>query len=85
MTKKTPDAQASAMGAEREMQALIGQRLRARYAAVLAEPVPDKLLDLLEKLDRTSGDEDGDRSSSGEGGSPNSPVGPDALMRGEDR
>jgi hypothetical protein len=45
------------MPMERELQALIGHRLRARYAEVLAEPIPDKFLDLLDQLDRPSGDE----------------------------
>jgi hypothetical protein len=44
------------MPMERELQAMIGHRLRARYAEVLAEPIPDKFLKLLEQLDR--GDEE---------------------------
>lgn len=34
------------------MQAMIGHRLRARYAEILAEPIPDRFLDLLDRLDR---------------------------------
>ena len=40
------------MPMEREMQAMIGQRLRARYAEILAEPIPGKFLDLLDRLDQ---------------------------------
>ncbi|HUG61012.1 MAG TPA: NepR family anti-sigma factor [Methylomirabilota bacterium] len=51
MTKKKSDSGAAAMPMEREMQAMIGHRLRARYAEILAEPIPDKFLSLLEQLD----------------------------------
>jgi hypothetical protein len=33
------------------MQALIGKQLRSLYESVLAEPLPDKIVDLLVKLD----------------------------------
>lgn len=33
------------------MQALIGKKLRTLYESVLAEPIPDKIVDLLVKLD----------------------------------
>ena len=42
------------MPMEQELQALIGTRLRARYAEILAEPIPDKFLNLLEQLDQRS-------------------------------
>lgn len=33
------------------MQAMIGKQLRSLYEAVLVEPLPDKIVDLLVKLD----------------------------------
>ena len=36
---------------ERQIQAAIGQQLRAFYASSMNEPVPDKLLALLDKLE----------------------------------
>ena len=33
------------------MQAMIGKQLRSLYESVLAEPLPDKIVDLLVKLD----------------------------------
>jgi hypothetical protein len=52
MMKQKSDEGASAMPMERELQALIGHRLRARYAEILSEPIPERFLDLLEQLDR---------------------------------
>jgi hypothetical protein len=40
---------------ERDLQAMIGNRLRARYAEILAEPIPDKFLDLINRLDQPAG------------------------------
>jgi hypothetical protein len=54
MTRQKSDPETAAMPMERELQALIGTRLRARYAEILAEPIPDKFLNLLEKLDQLS-------------------------------
>lgn len=33
------------------MQAMIGKQLRSLYESVLAEPLPDRIVDLLVKLD----------------------------------
>jgi hypothetical protein len=52
--RRNRDEGASAMPMERELQALIGHRLRARYAEILSEPIPERFLDLLEQLDRPS-------------------------------
>jgi hypothetical protein len=57
MTRRKGEPETAAMPMERELQALIGHRLRARYAEVLAEPIPDKFLKLLEQLD--TGEDDG--------------------------
>lgn len=54
MTRRKSEDKTAAMPMERELQALIGHRLRARYAEVLAEPIPDKFLDLLDRLDSPS-------------------------------
>jgi len=35
-----------------DLQAHIGNRLRALYDGVLSEPVPDRFLDLLDKLEQ---------------------------------
>lgn len=39
------------------MQALIGQQLKAVYNEVLEEPIPERLLVLLDQLDRVTSDE----------------------------
>jgi hypothetical protein len=52
MTKRKSVSTTAAIPMEREMQALIGHRLRARYTELMAEPIPDKFMDLLEQLDR---------------------------------
>ena len=80
MTKKTRTDGPAAMPAEREMQALIGHRLRARYAEILAEPIPDKFLDLLERLDGTPAE--AHPSSPGANGAA-APAPVAALFRGE--
>ncbi len=41
------------------MQHLIGQQLKAMYSEVLAEPIPPRLLHLLEKLDEVTSDKSG--------------------------
>ncbi|UOM34498.1 NepR family anti-sigma factor [Acuticoccus sp. I52.16.1] len=38
------------------MQSLIGKQLRSLYDSVLVEPIPDKLVELLLKLDEVGGD-----------------------------
>jgi hypothetical protein len=49
-----PDAmnQKSASGLNREIQAKIGQQLRAIYDDVVQEGVPDRFADLLKQLDK---------------------------------
>lgn len=39
------------------MQSLIGKQLRSLYDSVLVEPIPDRLVELLLKLDDVSGNE----------------------------
>ncbi len=48
-----PD-QKNASGLNREIQAKIGQQLRAIYDDVVQEGVPDRFAELLQQLDRTS-------------------------------
>lgn len=36
------------------MQAAIGDQLRSMYESVLSEPIPERLVELLEKLDQAS-------------------------------
>ncbi len=78
MSTNKKDPGTAAMPADREMQALIGHRLRARYAEILAEPIPDRFLDLLEQLDGPVRSEKG----RGGGGGGASSTGSDASMRG---
>ncbi len=40
------------------MQSLIGKQLRNLYDTVLVEPIPDKLVELLLKLDDATSDRD---------------------------
>jgi hypothetical protein len=40
-----------------QLQDHIGRQLRAVYDDVLQQPVPDRFRELMEKLDRASGDE----------------------------
>lgn len=40
---------------EQAMQALIGKELRTLYDSVLVEPIPDKIVELLIKLDDLTG------------------------------
>ncbi len=42
------------------MQSLIGKQLRTLYDSVLVEPIPDKLVELLMKLDQVSADKSDD-------------------------
>jgi hypothetical protein len=53
-----PDAtnQKNASGLNREIQAKIGQQLRAIYDDVVQEGVPDRFSDLLKQLDKPSGE-----------------------------
>jgi hypothetical protein len=54
LTSKKPKGQA-ALG--REIQAKIGQQLRAYYDSLL-EPAPDRFNDLLQKLEQSGGKEE---------------------------
>ena len=51
-----PDAsdQKNASGLNREIQTKIGQQLRAMYDDVVQEGVPDRITDLLKRLDKPS-------------------------------
>ena len=42
---------------EPELQAFIGRQLQANYDEVLNEPVPDRFLDLLSKLEQSEPEE----------------------------
>lgn len=69
MTEKKPDkphvmpmqtvtsAEKTRSGLSREIQAKIGQQLRAMYDEIVQEGVPDRFAQLLSKLDRPSDDE----------------------------
>jgi len=48
---------------EDAMQDMIGHQLRSLYASVLDEPIPDKIVELLAKLDEVTGHTDGDTSA----------------------
>jgi len=52
-----------------DIQAKIGQHLRAMYDDVVRQGVPDRFLDLLAKLDRSEGKESGEgKGVSGDSG-----------------
>lgn len=53
------------------MQALIGKQLRTLYDSVLVEPIPDKIVELLIKLDDLT-------SETPIGGRPTQRMGPDS-------
>ncbi|MBI4275552.1 MAG: hypothetical protein HY659_12725 [Rhizobiales bacterium] len=44
-------------GLDREIQAKIGQKLRAMYDDIVQEGVPERFAELLRKLDKPSGEE----------------------------
>ena len=46
------------------MQDMIGQQLRSLYASVLEEPIPDRIVELLVKLDKV-GQDDADGQAEG--------------------
>ena len=48
---------ASEPGLDRNVQARIGDNLRAMYDDLLQQPVPDRFKDLLGQLDRRDGEE----------------------------
>ncbi len=52
-TKTTPVKRGKDASLGREVQAKIGQQLRAYYDGLI-EPTPDRFVDLLQKLDKTS-------------------------------
>lgn len=69
MKDKVPAAERASARSRRGGEALgptgdIGTRLRALYGAVEDEPIPEKLLDLLEKLDQAEAQGDHDPSRS---------------------
>lgn len=52
---------------ETDLQAQIGRQLRAIYDGVLAQPVPDRFLELLDQLDReTPADAGGEETPTGD-------------------
>ena len=48
------------------MQGLIGKQLRTLYESVLVEPIPDKIVELLIKLDDVTSSERGSPRARGE-------------------
>ncbi|MCT8973649.1 NepR family anti-sigma factor [Microbaculum marinisediminis] len=55
VTEPEPQTEANAALDER-LQAHIGVQLKSMYDSYLNEPIPDRLVDLLEQLDRVSRD-----------------------------
>jgi len=53
-----------------DVQSQIGRQLRAIYDGVVAQPVPDRFLELLNELEQRSGRTDGDGSGKGIGSEP---------------
>jgi hypothetical protein len=53
-TKNTATRQSKDASLGRDVQAKIGQQLRAYYDGLI-EPTPDRFVDLLQKLDRSTG------------------------------
>ena len=53
-TKNPPPARRKDASLGRDVQAKIGQQLRAYYDGLL-EPTPDRFVDLLQKLDKSPG------------------------------
>ncbi len=47
-----PAAEAGDIGLEPELQAFIGRQLLATFDEVLNEPIPDRFLELLQKLEQ---------------------------------
>ena len=54
-TETQPPAHAGKVNIDPRIQTEIGKHLRAIYDDVISEPVPSKFMDLLEKLERTTG------------------------------
>ncbi|XWN32439.1 MAG: NepR family anti-sigma factor [Devosia sp.] len=52
---------------DERIEAMIGKQLRNLYDAVLAEPIPDKIADLLSKLDDVPLPQSGKGNSEGDG------------------
>ena len=50
-----PSGHANAANATADMQALLGQQLRAVYDDIAKQPVPDRFIELMEQLDRKAG------------------------------
>ncbi len=55
-TAPTPVPPAGDIALEPELQAFIGRQLQAAYDEVLNEPVPDRFLELLQKLEQDKAD-----------------------------
>jgi Anti-sigma factor NepR len=51
MLRQTESVAAEGEGLDSRLQAQIGQKLRAMFDEVAKSPIPDKFLDLLDKLD----------------------------------
>jgi len=52
VTAPTPPSPTGDVALEPELQAFIGRQLQAAYDEVLNEPVPDRFLELLQKLEQ---------------------------------
>lgn len=52
---QNPQGDAAAEGLDEHLQAHIGTQLKSMYDSYLNEPIPDRLMELLEKLDDVAG------------------------------
>jgi hypothetical protein len=57
VNKPEPDT-ANAAALDERLQAHIGVQLKSMYDSYLSEPIPDRLVELLEKLDQVSKTDD---------------------------
>ncbi|MFZ4531375.1 MAG: NepR family anti-sigma factor [Alsobacter sp.] len=53
-----------------DMQSHIGRQLRAIYDGVVAQPVPDRFLELLNELEQRSADTEADTAATGDRSEP---------------
>ncbi len=56
------EADGAASGLDERLQAHIGGQLKSMYDSYLSEPIPDRLVELLEKLDQVSAKSDDEGS-----------------------
>ena len=51
---QSQNGRADSAGLDERLQAHIGSQLKSMYDAYLSEPIPDRIVELLEKLDEAS-------------------------------